>query len=169
MLVISLVSFGLFGPALSTTNINIVKWRYFVIFSPVFFCSLNWEFSYSNWEINILFGIGNTTEYRSSKRAKKNPVLYNHGSIYIYIYAYKCLCQCVGKYTTQMSTMFSLICLGPSFQKVTHHVLLHGSLLGLAPLIEISVNRSIYKRKTIIDMKIQKSVTFNGYYVYLFN
>ena len=72
-MVISLVSFGLFGPALSTTNINIVKWRYFVIFSPVFFCSLNWEFSYSNWEKNILFGIGNTTEYRSSKRAKKNP------------------------------------------------------------------------------------------------
>ena len=34
--------------------------------------------------------------------------------------------------------------------------------LGLARLIEISVNRSIYKRKTIIDMKIQKSVTFNG-------
>ena len=74
-MVISLVSFGLFGPALSTTNINIVKWRYFVIFSPVFFCSLNWEFSYSNWEKNILFGIGNTTEYRSSKRAKKNPVV----------------------------------------------------------------------------------------------
>ena len=69
----SLVSYGLFGPALSTTNINIVKWRYFVIFSPVFFCSLNWEFSYSNWEKNILFGIGNTTEYGSSKRAKKNP------------------------------------------------------------------------------------------------
>ena len=63
-------------------------------FSPVFFCSLNWEFSYSNWEKNILFGIGNTTEYRSSKRAKKNPV-YNQQSIYIY--AYKCLCQCVGK------------------------------------------------------------------------
>ena len=34
---------------------------------------MNWEFSYSNWEKNILFGIGNTTEYRSSKRAKKNP------------------------------------------------------------------------------------------------
>ena len=72
-MVISLVSFGLFGPALSTTNINILKWRYFVIFSPVFFCSLNWEFSYSNWEKNILFGIGNTTKYRSSKRAKKTP------------------------------------------------------------------------------------------------
>ena len=42
-------------------------------FSRFFFCSLNWEFSYSNWEKNILFGIGNTTEYRSSKRAKKNP------------------------------------------------------------------------------------------------
>ena len=42
-------------------------------------------------------------------------------------------------------------------------------LLGLARLIEISVNRSIYKRKTIIDMKIQKSVTFNGCSVYLFN
>ena len=41
--------------------------------------------------------------------------------------------------------------------------------VGLALLIEISVNRSIYKRKTIIDMKIQKSVTFNGCSVYLFN
>ena len=41
--------------------------------------------------------------------------------------------------------------------------------LGLARLIEISVNRSIYKRKTIIDMKIKKSVTFNGCSVYLFN
>ena len=47
------------------------KMAIFVIFSPVFFCSLNWEFSYSNWGKNILFGIGNTTEYRSSKRAKK--------------------------------------------------------------------------------------------------
>ena len=42
-------------------------------------------------------------------------------------------------------------------------------LLGLARLIEISVNRSIYKRKTIIDMKIQKSVTFNDCSVYLFH
>ena len=42
-------------------------------------------------------------------------------------------------------------------------------VLGLARLIEISVNWSIYKRKTIIDIKIQKSVTLNGYSVYLFN
>ena len=41
--------------------------------------------------------------------------------------------------------------------------------LGLARLIEISVNRSIYKRKTIIDMKIQKLVTFNDSSVYLFH
>ena len=27
-----------------------------------------------------------------------------------------------------MATVFSLICLGPSFQKMTHHSLLHGSL-----------------------------------------
>ena len=27
-----------------------------------------------------------------------------------------------------MSTVFSLICLGPSFQKMTHHFLHHGSL-----------------------------------------
>ena len=27
-----------------------------------------------------------------------------------------------------MSTILSLICLGPSFQKMTHHCLLHGSL-----------------------------------------
>ena len=40
---------------------------------------------------------------------------------------------------------------------------------GTINLIEISVNRSIYKRKTIINMKIQKSVTFNGCSVYLFN
>ena len=41
--------------------------------------------------------------------------------------------------------------------------------VGPARLIEISVNRSINKRKTIIDMKIQKSVTFNVCSVYLFN
>ena len=41
--------------------------------------------------------------------------------------------------------------------------------VGLARLIEISVNRSIYERKTIIDMKIQKSITFNVCSVYLFN
>ena len=41
--------------------------------------------------------------------------------------------------------------------------------LGLAWLIKISDNQSIYKRKTIIDMKIQKSVTFNGCSVYFFN
>ena len=35
------------------------------------------------------------------------------------------------KYTTQMSTVVSLICLGPSFQKMTHHFLLHGSLLPI--------------------------------------
>ena len=51
------------------------KMAIFYFFSRFFFCSLNWEFSYSNWEKNILFGIGNTTEYRSSKRAKKNPEL----------------------------------------------------------------------------------------------
>ena len=41
--------------------------------------------------------------------------------------------------------------------------------VGLARLIEISVNRSIYSRKTVIDMKIQESVTFNGNSVNLFN
>ena len=50
-------------------------------------------------------------------------------------------------------------------KKITHQ----RYRLGLARLIEISVNRSIYKRKTIIDMKIQKSVTFNVCSVYLFN
>ena len=40
--------------------------------------------------------------------------------------------------------------------------------VGLAGLIEISVNRLIYKRKTIIDIKIKKSATFNGCSVYLF-
>ena len=73
-MVISLVSFGLLGPALSTTNINIVKWRYFVIFSPVFFLFLELGIFLFKLGKNILFGIGNTTEYRSSKRAKKNPV-----------------------------------------------------------------------------------------------
>ena len=47
------------------------KMAIFCYFFSRFFCSLNWKFSYSNWEKNILFGIGNTTEYRSSKRAKK--------------------------------------------------------------------------------------------------
>ena len=41
--------------------------------------------------------------------------------------------------------------------------------VGLARLTEISVNRLIYKRKMIIDMRIQKSVTFNGYSVNLLN
>ena len=41
--------------------------------------------------------------------------------------------------------------------------------LGLEQLIEISVNRLIYNRKTIIDLKFQKSVTFNGCSVHLFN
>ena len=40
---------------------------------------------------------------------------------------------------------------------------------GTITVIEISVNRSIYNRKTIIDMKFQKSVTFNGCSVHLFN
>ena len=75
-MVISLVSFGLFGPALSTTNINIVKWRYFVIFSPVFFLFLELGIFLFKLGKNILFGIGNTTDYRSSKRAKKNPAWY---------------------------------------------------------------------------------------------
>ena len=44
-----------------------------------------------------------------------------------------------------------------------------GLMLGLARLIEILVNRSIYKRKMIIDMKIKKTVTFNGCSIYLFN
>ena len=37
-----------------------------------------------------------------------------------------------------------------------------------AALIEISINWLIYNRKTIIDMKIQKSVTFYGCSVCLF-
>ena len=41
-------------------------------------------------------------------------------------------------------------------------------LLELARLIKISVNRSINKSKNIIDMNIQKSVTFNGCSIYLF-
>ena len=48
----------------------------------------------------------------------------------------------------------------------TNYRLLH---VGLARLIKISVNRSIYKRKTIINMKIKKSVTFNDCSVYLFH
>ena len=56
----------------------------------------------------------------------RQVLLYNRQSIYLY--AYKCLCQCVGKVITQMSTVVSLMCLGPSFQKRTHHFLLHESL-----------------------------------------
>ena len=37
---------------------------------------------------------------------------------------------------------------------------LHNAVLGLAGLIKISVNWLIYNEKTIIDMKIQKPVTF---------
>ena len=43
---------------------------------------------------------------------------------------------------------------------------LHNAVVGLAGLIEISVNWLIYNEKNIIDMKIQKSVTFNRH---LFN
>ena len=59
--------------------------------------------------------------------------------------------------------------LTPGVKGVSASELFATMLLGLALLIEISVNRSIYRRKTIIDMKIQKSVTFNGYSVYLVN
>ena len=44
-----------------------------------------------------------------------------------------------------------------------------GVWLGLAQLIELSVNWSIYNRKKIMDMKIQKLVAFNGCSVHLFN
>ena len=48
----------------------------------------------------------------------RQVLLYNQQSIYIYAY----MCQCVDtRYTTQMSTVVSLICLGPSFQKMTRH------------------------------------------------
>ena len=40
---------------------------------------------------------------------------------------YKHIYVCV-KYTTKISIVFSFICLGPSFQKMTPHFLLHGSL-----------------------------------------
>ena len=40
---------------------------------------------------------------------------------------YKHIYVCV-KYTTKISIVFSFICLGPSFQKMTPHILLHGSL-----------------------------------------
>ena len=42
-----------------------------------------------------------------------------HSSVYVSVQV---------KYTTQMLTVVSLICLGPSFQKMTRHFLLHGSL-----------------------------------------
>ena len=72
---------------------------------------------------------------------------------------------------SQRSNIFlSLYTARPSFEYYRQMYFVHSGLqVGLARLIEISVNRSIYKRKTIIDMKIQKSVTFNGYSVYLFN
>ena len=44
----------------------------------------------------------------------------------------------------------------------------HSRAGSLAGLIEISVNWSINSRKTIINMKIQKSVTFSGCSVRLF-
>ena len=57
-------------------------------------------------------------------------------------YAYKCLCQCVGKVHYQMSTVVSLICLGPSFQKMTLHFLLHRSLRPTN--LEKNLKRCIY-------------------------
>ena len=117
-MVISLVSFGLFGPALSTTNINIVKWRYFVIFSPVFICSLNWEFSYSNWEKNILFGIGNTTEYRSSKRAKKNPDCTNLSTVTLLLYCLKVFSRCICSRVSLFS-LLSYIAAPPTFYQIS--------------------------------------------------
>ena len=42
-------------------------------------------------------------------------------------YMHTSVCVLV-KHTTQMSTVTSLICLGPSFQKMTHNFLLHESI-----------------------------------------
>ena len=56
----------------------------------------------------------------------RQVLLYNQHSIYI-MHTSACVRVYV-KYTKQMSTVFSLICLGPSFQKMTHHFLLHWSL-----------------------------------------
>ena len=89
--------------------------------------------------------------------------MYNQQSIYIY--AYKCLCQCVGKYTTQMSTVVSLICLGPSFQKMTHHFLLHGSLSptnlekkNLMPLMNASSNNNYHFFLCLCASRLVESV-----------
>ena len=61
--------------------------------------------------------------------------------------------------SSPLTALYELQC--TSILSRLKHLLIIDSELGLAGLIEISVNWSIYKRKTIIDMKIQKSVTFN--------
>ena len=55
------------------STINIVKWRY-LIFLPFFFLFLELGIFLFKLGKNILFGIGNTTKYRSAKRAKKTRV-----------------------------------------------------------------------------------------------
>ena len=47
------------------------KMAIFCYFFSRFFCSLNWEFSYSNWEKNILFGIGNRPNIGRQNGPKK--------------------------------------------------------------------------------------------------
>ena len=74
----------------------------------------------------------------------------------LYVYCFKS----VGSYKHKLSRIESL---------VIFYWGINCSVLGLARLIEISVNWLINKRKTIINMKIKKSVTLNGYSVYLFN
>ena len=54
----------------------------------------------------------------------RQVLLYNQQS---YSYMQTSVCVSVGKVYYPNVILFSLICLGPSFQKMTHHFLLHGS------------------------------------------
>ena len=77
----------------------------------------------SPWSILQYFWPTLSDNWSSFLSGGRQVLLYNQQSIYIY--ACKCLCQCVGKYQLWLVWYASLV---PSFQKMTHHFLLHGSL-----------------------------------------
>ena len=95
-MVISLVSFGLFGPALSTTNINIVKWRYFVIFSPVFFLFLELGIFLFKFGKKHTFWHWEHDRISVVKTGKKNPgykELQKHQTPHAFLRTSACVCR----------------------------------------------------------------------------
>ena len=80
----------------------------------------------SSWSILQYFRPALSDNWSFLSGHLRQVLLYNQPSIYI-MHTSVCVSVCV-KNTTQMSTEVGLICLDPSFQKMTHHFLLHGSL-----------------------------------------